>query len=122
MPKAKALAKVQHSSSPSRPNLPKIAERKTARDIKGIQSILHDKRVLIVDDNATNRRILTLQTEKWGMSPHETEHPGEALQWIKDGEHFDLAILDLQMPEMDGIMLTREIRKLHDEKSCRSFC
>ena len=57
----------------------KIAERKTARDIKGIQSILQDKRVLIVDDNATNRRILTLQTEKWGMSPRETEHPGEAL-------------------------------------------
>ena len=53
----------------------KVAERKTARDIKGIQSALHDKRVLIVDDNATNRRILTLQTEKWGMTPRETEHP-----------------------------------------------
>jgi CheY-like chemotaxis protein len=58
-----------------------------------------------------------LQTEKWGMSPRETEHPSEALQWIKDGDPFDLAILDLQMPEMDGIMLTREIRKLRDEKS-----
>jgi len=95
----------------------KVADRKTARDIKGIQSILHDKRVLIVDDNATNRRILALQTGKWAMNPRETEHPGEALQWIKDGEHFDLAILDLQMPEMDGIMLTREIRKLRDDKS-----
>ncbi|RPJ16422.1 MAG: response regulator, partial [Chloroflexi bacterium] len=95
----------------------KVAERKTARDIKGIQSVLHDKRVLIVDDNATNRRILALQTGKWGMSPYETEHPSEALQRIKDGEQFDLAILDLQMPEMDGIMLTREIRKLRDEKS-----
>src|SRR5688572_4378960 len=95
----------------------KVSERKTERDIKGIQSILHDKHVLIVDDNATNRRILMLQTEKWGMIPRETEHPNEALQWIKDGEQFDLAILDLQMPEMDGIMLTREIRKLHDEES-----
>ena len=44
-----------------------ITQRKTARDIKEIQSILQDKRVLIVDDNATNRRILALQTEKWGM-------------------------------------------------------
>ncbi len=95
----------------------KIPERKTARDIKGIQSILHDKHVLIVDDNATNRRILTLQTEKWGMIPRATEHPHEALKWIENGEQFNLAILDLQMPEMDGIMLTREIRKRRDEKS-----
>jgi CheY-like chemotaxis protein/anti-sigma regulatory factor (Ser/Thr protein kinase) len=95
----------------------KIPKRKTDRDIKGIQSVLHTKRVLVVDDNATNRRILRLQTEKWGMSSRETEHPREALEWIQNGEHFDLAILDLQMPEMDGIMLTREIRKTHPEES-----
>jgi GAF domain-containing protein/CheY-like chemotaxis protein len=94
-----------------------IPEHKTERDIKGIQSILHDKRVLIVDDNATNRRILRLQTEKWGMSSRETEHPQEALEWLENGEPFELAILDLQMPEMDGIMLTRKIRRLRDEKS-----
>ena len=95
----------------------KITERKTERDIKGIQSILHEKRVLIVDDNFTNRRILKLQTEKWGMSPRETEHSREALKWLENGDPFELAILDLQMPEMDGIMLTREIRKLRDERS-----
>ena len=95
----------------------KIPKRKTDRDLKGIQSVLHGKRVLIVDDNGTNRRILMLQTEKWGMSPRETGHPSQALEWVKSGETFQLAILDLQMPEMDGIMLTREIRKLRDEKS-----
>ena len=94
----------------------KVATRKTARDIKGIQSALEGRRVLIVDDNATNRRILRLQTEKWGMFPRETGHPQEALEWIKT-ERFDLAILDLQMPEMDGIMLTRAIRELCDEAS-----
>ena len=62
-----------------------ITQRKTARDIKEIQSILQDKRVLIVDDNATNRRILALQTEKWGMRSRETEHPREALRWIEEG-------------------------------------
>jgi CheY-like chemotaxis protein len=94
-----------------------IPERKIERDIRGIQSVLQGKRILIVDDNATNRRVLMLQTEKWGMSPRETERPRQALEWIKNGEPFELAILDLQMPEMDGIMLTREIRSLHDEKS-----
>jgi CheY-like chemotaxis protein len=95
----------------------RVPARKTERDIKGIQSVLQGKRILVVDDNATNRRIISLQTEKWGMMPQETEHPREALEWIADGQAFDLAILDLQMPEMDGIMLTREIRKRRDEKS-----
>ena len=95
----------------------KIAQRKTSRDVKGIQSALQDKRVLIVDDNATNRRILKLQTEKWGMTARETEYPREALQWLQDGEHFDLIITDMHMPELDGLMLTREIRKLQDEKA-----
>jgi GAF domain-containing protein/CheY-like chemotaxis protein len=94
-----------------------VPERKMERDIKGIQSVLEGKRVLIVDDNATNRRILVLQTEKWGMSPRETEHPDQGLEWVKSGEPFELAILDFQMPEMDGIMLTREIRRLRDEDS-----
>ncbi len=94
-----------------------ISARKIERDIKGIQSMLQGKRVLIVDDNATNRRILMLQMGKWGMHPRETEHPREALNWIQSGEPFDLVILDLQMPEIDGVMLTREIRKVVDKKS-----
>jgi CheY-like chemotaxis protein len=95
----------------------KVAERKTTRDIKGIQPSLQDKRVLIVDDNATNRRILKLQTEKWGMTTRETEHPREAIQWIQNNERFDLVITDMHMPELDGLMFTREIRKLQDEKA-----
>jgi CheY-like chemotaxis protein len=94
-----------------------IPERKSTRDIQGIQSILHGKRVLIVDDNATNRRILVLQAEKWGMIPRDAELPGKALQWIRDGVPFDLVITDMHMPELDGIMLTREIRKLRDERA-----
>ncbi|HLA08919.1 MAG TPA: GAF domain-containing protein, partial [Anaerolineales bacterium] len=80
------------------------------RDFIGEQSELRGKRVLIVDDNATNRRILNAQTSKWGMTALDTESPDEALQWIQRGEQFDVAILDMHMPEVDGIELAKRIR------------
>ena len=78
--------------------------------LQEVQPDLHGKRVLIVDDNATNRRILTLQTQAWGMEPVETAFPAEALGWIRRGDIFDLALVDHQMPEMDGLMLATAIR------------
>lgn len=72
---------------------------------------LHNKHVLIVDDNATNRRILTLQFQAWSMQPHATASPIQALQWIRQGEIFDLAVLDMEMGEMDGVTLAKEIRR-----------
>ena len=95
----------------------RIAERRMARQLRGVQPALQGKRVLIVDDNATNRRILTRQTEKWGMITRDTEHPREAIRWIQEGERFDLVITDVHMPELDGLMFTREVRKLQDEKA-----
>ncbi len=80
------------------------------RDYAGAQRELKDHRVLIVDDNATNRKVLSLQTAKWGMTSRETEFPAEALRWIETGEVFDLAILDMHMPEMDGAELAQRIR------------
>ncbi len=71
---------------------------------------LAGKRALIVDDNRTNRRILKIQAERWGMHARETGSPLEALEWIRRGDPYDVALLDYQMPDMDGIMLAREIR------------
>jgi CheY-like chemotaxis protein len=68
--------------------------------------------LLIVDDNPTNCRILTVQAGKWGMLPRGANSAEQALEWLRAGECFDLAILDMQMPGMDGVMLAREIRKL----------
>ncbi len=80
--------------------------------LRKVQPDLRGKRVLIVDDNATNRRTLTLQTQRWGMTPVETAFPAEALEWVRQGTHvFDLALLDMQMPEMDGLMLATEIQR-----------
>ncbi|MDB6111858.1 MAG: multi-sensor hybrid histidine kinase, partial [Pedosphaera sp.] len=80
--------------------------------LSGPQPQLSDLRLLIVDDNPTNRRILTLQASKWGMIPRSAQSGAQALEWMQQGETFDLAILDMQMPGMDGIMLAKEIRQM----------
>ena len=79
--------------------------------LRGIQSDLCGKRVLIVDDNAANRQILTLQVEAWGMLPQSAASPFEALDWVRRGNAFDVALLDMQMPGMDGLTLAAGIRE-----------
>lgn len=69
-------------------------------------------RLLIVDDNPTNCRILELQTTKWGMDTRTAQSGLQALEWVRRGDGFDLAILDMQMPEMDGLMLAAELRQI----------
>jgi PAS domain S-box-containing protein len=78
---------------------------------------LEGKRVLIVDDNATNRHILVRQAESWGMRARDTEFPSEALDWILRGDLFDVAVLDMHMPEMDGLMLAAEMRRVRDARA-----
>jgi len=80
-------------------------------DLCTFQSQVAGKRILIVDDNATNREILTRQLLSWGMIPCAINSGPEALSWLCRGEQFDLAILDMQMPEMDGLSLAAEIHK-----------
>lgn len=79
--------------------------------LQGSVPDLAGKKVLIVDDNATNRRILRLETQRWGMRPHETADPSQALRWIDRGAGYDVALLDMQMPEMDGRTLAEKIRR-----------
>lgn len=68
-------------------------------------------RLLIVDDNPTNRRILTLQARKWGMTSHDVVSAEETLVLLEQDSKFDAAILDMQMPNMDGATLAIAIRK-----------
>lgn len=93
------------------PVAPKIFMKNLIPQLKG-------KRVLIVDDNATNRKILKLQTINWEMNPVEIESPVDAINLLKKGEEFDIAILDYQMPEIDGIQLVRKIREI---ESCKDL-
>ena len=83
----------------------------TRRDLTGVQPSLRGKHVLVVDDNETNRRILTSHLGAWGMLARATGSPREALTWIDAGERFDLGILDMHMPEMDGVALAQALRE-----------
>ena len=79
------------------------------RDFIGAQPALQGKRILVVDDNATNRRILALQAAKWGMVVEDTEDPLQAVTLI-GRQRYDLAILDMHMPALDGATLAADIR------------
>ena len=68
------------------------------------------KKILIVDDNKTNRQILTHQLESWAMRPTAASSGSEAFRIIQQGDVFDIAILDMQMPDMDGLELAKKIR------------
>lgn len=80
------------------------------RRLMGRQDEIAGKRLLVVDDNATNRKILSLQTGKWGAETAAFETPEAALAVLSQGAPFDLAILDMHMPGMDGVSLARRIR------------
>jgi CheY-like chemotaxis protein len=77
---------------------------------------LRGKRLLVVDDNATNREIVTRHARSWGMEAVAVEQPSEALALVSSGERFDAAVLDMLLPDMDGIALAREIRRYRTER------
>ncbi len=74
---------------------------------------LTGRRVLIVDDNSTNRRVLAHQFQRLGMQVHAVEGGPEALDELQV-QPYDIAVLDLQMPVMDGLLLARAIRSRHE--------
>jgi PAS domain S-box-containing protein len=84
--------------------------------VRGYIPELKNCKVLIVDDNQTNRHILKLQFDNWGMKPTTISSPLDALKLLESGETFDLGILDMQMPVMDGIQLGYKIKAMPNGK------
>lgn len=86
---------------------------KTKLYVRGQIPELKNSRVLIVDDNETNRHIFTLQFESWGMIPYTARSGQEALEIIEEQEEpFELAVVDMQMPSMDGLELGKIIKSM----------
>ncbi len=84
----------------------------SAPESQGGNAGLEGAKVLIVDDNTTMCRVLSALVGKWGMATSSTQKPTEALELLRRGEKFDFAVLDLQMPVIDGLELARKIREL----------
>jgi len=69
------------------------------------------KKILVVDDNLTNRAILKNQLEQWKLEPVLAGSGEEALEILSKNSKFDLVLTDMQMPHMDGILLTQCVRQ-----------
>lgn len=76
---------------------------------------LEDKRVLIVDDNNTNRTILHEQLIQWNMVPVTTANAYEAMSLLISEPEFDLILTDMDMPGMDGVAFAQHVQKRFPE-------
>ena len=73
---------------------------------------LADLKVLILDDNVASRNVLFEQCQRWGMQPKAVENAEQAMALLHTDAEFDLALIDLHLPGMDGIAVAAEIQKL----------
>ncbi len=78
---------------------------------QGPQPQLAGKRLLLVEDNLTNQRIVSSRGAQWGVTVEVAANGREALRLLAKGKPFDALILDLQLPDTDGLVLAEEIRR-----------
>ena len=77
--------------------------------------MLHGKHILIVDDNAVNRQIQKKLVVEWGMIPHVFESPANIMAHVTELKQVEVAMLDMDMPELDGLGLARLLKQWYPE-------
>jgi signal transduction histidine kinase/CheY-like chemotaxis protein len=77
-------------------------------------TLIKDKCVLIVDDNAINRILLFNILLSWNCKPTVCSTPDEALMYIKNKIYFDIAFIDIRMPKIDGFQLAKQIKQINN--------
>ena len=78
-----------------------------------ISDQLKGHRILVIDDNDTNRRILKAQLEHWQMHVILASSGSEALSHLKEDSSFCMVITDMQMPEMDGVEVAKHVKQIN---------
>ncbi len=89
----------------------KAAPSQLQRYVRGLLPALEGKVALVVDDNATNRRIVETQLRTWQVTPILAATAEEALRCLQSETKVDVLILDIQLPDMDGLALAQEVRR-----------
>ena len=84
---------------------------RTERDLR----VLEGRRLLVVDDNPTNRRVVVLQAATWEVEVVEASSAREALSELGARAMFDAVVVDMHMPDIDGVELARRIRGIAPE-------
>jgi HAMP domain-containing protein/signal transduction histidine kinase/CheY-like chemotaxis protein len=91
-------------------------ERQSVEELHNSSRVLEGRRALIVDDDMRNIFALSTVLHDQGMQMVSANNGREAIRLVKEDPTIDIVLMDIMMPDMDGITTMREIRKLHEKK------